>query len=92
MRQARRTVDGQRSNVASKYKPAAPKMSRLQGEINQWPKRRARPKPTLETRHFRDGTQAGELRLLRCDAGASVNFPPRGMLTASGAIIFTNEN
>jgi len=31
---------------------------------------RAEPKPTRETRHFWDGTQAGELRLqrLRCCA------------------------
>jgi uncharacterized OB-fold protein len=38
---------------------------------------RARPKPTPETQHFWDGTQAGELRLQRCDACASVYFPPR---------------
>jgi uncharacterized OB-fold protein len=38
---------------------------------------RARPKPTPETRHFWDGTQAGELRLQRCDACANVYFPPR---------------
>ena len=38
---------------------------------------RARPKPTPETQHFWDGTQAGELRLQRCDACAHVYFPPR---------------
>ena len=38
---------------------------------------RARPKPTPETQHFWDGTQAGELRLQRCDAYANVYFPPR---------------
>src|SRR3982074_78058 len=37
---------------------------------------RARPKPTPETQHFWDGTQAGELRLQRCDACANVYFPP----------------
>ena len=35
------------------------------------------PKPTPETQHFWDGTQAGELRLQRCDACANVYFPPR---------------
>ncbi len=38
---------------------------------------RARPKPTPETKHFWDGTRAGELRLQRCDACAKVYFPPR---------------
>src|SRR5262249_30312256 len=38
---------------------------------------RAKPKPTPETRHFWDGTQAGELRLQRCDACAHAYFPPR---------------
>ncbi len=38
---------------------------------------RARPQPTPETQHFWDGTQAGELRLQRCDACAKVYFPPR---------------
>ena len=38
---------------------------------------RAKPKPTPETQHFWDGTQAGELRLQRCDACANVYFPPR---------------
>ena len=38
---------------------------------------RAKPKPTPETQHFWDGTQAGELRLQRCDACGNVYFPPR---------------
>jgi uncharacterized OB-fold protein len=35
------------------------------------------PKPTPETRHFWEGTRAGELRLQRCDDCAKVYFPPR---------------
>src|SRR5690242_14500404 len=38
---------------------------------------RARPKPTPETQHFWDGTQAGELRLQRCDDCSHAYFPPR---------------
>src|SRR3979411_2174698 len=38
---------------------------------------RARPKPTPETRHFWDGTQAGELRLQRCAARGNQHFPAR---------------
>jgi uncharacterized OB-fold protein len=38
---------------------------------------RARPKPTPETKHFWEGTKAGELRLQKCDACAHVYFPPR---------------
>ena len=38
---------------------------------------RAKPRPTPETQHFWDGTQAGELRLQRCDSCAHVYFPPR---------------
>lgn len=38
---------------------------------------RALPKPTPETRHFWEGTRAGELRLQRCDDCAHVYFPPR---------------
>jgi uncharacterized OB-fold protein len=38
---------------------------------------RAHPLPTPETRHFWDGTAAGELRLQRCDACSHVYFPPR---------------
>jgi uncharacterized OB-fold protein len=40
-------------------------------------RQRALPQPTPETRHFWDGTKAGELRLQRCDACAHVYFPPR---------------
>ena len=39
--------------------------------------RRPLPQPTPETRHFWDGTRAGELRLQRCAACAHVYFPPR---------------
>lgn len=35
------------------------------------------PVPTPETRHFWEGTLAGELRLQRCDDCAHVYFPPR---------------
>ena len=38
---------------------------------------RARPKATPETKHFWDGTQAGELRLQRCNKCAKAYFPPR---------------
>lgn len=38
---------------------------------------RALPQPTPETQHFWDGTQAGELRLQRCNDCAKVYFPPR---------------
>src|ERR1700759_2046783 len=38
---------------------------------------RARPVPTPETRHFWDGTAAGELRLQRCDDCSTAYFPPR---------------
>jgi uncharacterized OB-fold protein len=38
---------------------------------------RARPKPTPETKHFWDGTQAGELRLQRCNKCSKAYFPPR---------------
>jgi uncharacterized OB-fold protein len=39
--------------------------------------RRAIPQPTPETQPFWDGTNAGELRLQRCDACSHVYFPPR---------------
>ena len=45
---------------------------------------RAKPKPTPETQHFWDGTQAGELRLQRCDACAKVYFPPRPFCPGCG--------
>jgi uncharacterized protein len=35
------------------------------------------PVPTPETRHFWEGTRAGELRLQRCDDCRHVYFPPR---------------
>jgi uncharacterized OB-fold protein len=35
------------------------------------------PVPTPETAHFWQGTQAGELRLQRCDDCQHVYFPPR---------------
>src|ERR1700687_5831838 len=38
---------------------------------------RAKPKPTPETQHFWDGTQAGELRRQRGDACSNLYFPPR---------------
>ena len=38
---------------------------------------RALPVPTPETKHFWEGTQAGELRLQRCDDCSNVYFPPR---------------
>ncbi|HYM33305.1 MAG TPA: Zn-ribbon domain-containing OB-fold protein [Candidatus Cybelea sp.] len=39
--------------------------------------KRALPEPTPETRHFWDGTKAGELRLQRCDDCRHTYFPPR---------------
>src|SRR6202035_1689763 len=45
---------------------------------------RAKPKPTPETQHFWDGTQAGEMRLQRCDACAHVYFPPRPFCPSCG--------
>jgi hypothetical protein len=38
---------------------------------------RALPRPTPETRHFWEGTRAGELRLQRCGACGEIWFPPR---------------
>ena len=35
------------------------------------------PRPTPETRHFWEGTQAGELRLQRCGDCGTAYFPPR---------------
>jgi uncharacterized protein len=35
------------------------------------------PVPTPETQHFWEGTQAGELRLQRCDDCRHTYFPPR---------------
>lgn len=39
--------------------------------------KRPLPLPTPETKHFWEGTQAGEIRLQRCDDCAKVYFPPR---------------
>jgi len=39
--------------------------------------RRALPVPTPETRHFWEGTLAGELRLQRCRPCGRAYFPPR---------------
>src|ERR1700686_4860152 len=38
---------------------------------------RALPVPTPETQGFWDGTNAGELRLQRCDSCGKTYFPPR---------------
>jgi hypothetical protein len=54
-------------------------------ENNMAESQRARPKPTPETQHFWDGTQAGELRLQRCDACTNVYFPPRPFCPACGS-------
>ena len=35
------------------------------------------PVPTPETKHFWDGTRAGQLRLQRCDDCSHIYFPPR---------------
>jgi uncharacterized protein len=45
-------------------------MSQSQGQ-------RPLPDPTPETRHFWEGTRAGELRLQRCDDCRHIYFPPR---------------
>jgi uncharacterized OB-fold protein len=46
---------------------------------------RALPAPTPETQYFWDGTQAGELRLQRCDSCGKNYFPPRPFCTACGS-------
>ena len=46
---------------------------------------RARPKPTPETRHFWEGTRAGELRLQRCHTCEKAYFPPRPFCPACGS-------
>ena len=43
------------------------------------------PEPTPETRHFWEGTRAGELRLQRCDDCGKVYFPPRSFCPACGS-------
>jgi uncharacterized OB-fold protein len=61
-----------------RIKTATSKLPTSRGDIADMAEpARARPKPTPETQHFWDGTQAGELRLQRCDACANVYFPPR---------------
>ena len=40
-------------------------------------RQRPLPEPTPETRHFWEGTKAGELRLQCCDACRHIYFPPR---------------
>ena len=35
------------------------------------------PVPTPETKHFWEGTKAGQVRLQRCDACSHTYFPPR---------------
>ena len=39
--------------------------------------KRPLPQPTPETKHFWEGTQAGEIRLQKCGDCAKVYFPPR---------------
>jgi uncharacterized OB-fold protein len=39
--------------------------------------KRPLPEPTPETRHFWEGTRAGELRLQRCTSCSHTYFPPR---------------
>jgi uncharacterized OB-fold protein len=78
MQQVGWTVDAPWSNVASRPQQRAPRpdpQGRKMADMAE--PTRARPKPTPETQHFWDGTQAGELRLQRCDACANVYFPPR---------------
>lgn len=49
------------------------------------PPGRARPEPTPETKHFWDGTRAGEIRLQRCTDCAKPYFPPRPFCPACGS-------
>lgn len=46
---------------------------------------RTPPAMTPDTRHFWQGTQAGELRLQRCDDCAQAYFPPRPTCPAYGS-------
>jgi len=43
------------------------------------------PLPTPETKHFWEGTRAGELRLQRCTACEKVYFPPRPFCPKCGS-------
>ena len=47
--------------------------------------KRALPEPTPETRHFWEGTQAGELRLQSCDDCRHTYFPPRPFCPKCGS-------
>jgi uncharacterized protein len=71
------TVDAGWSNVASRLQQAGHAARSREKITDMAEPARAKPKPTPETQHFWDGTQAGELRLQRCDACANVYFPPR---------------
>ena len=46
---------------------------------------RARPAPTPETKHFWEGTRAGELRLQRCLRCEKAYFPPRPFCPSCGS-------
>jgi uncharacterized OB-fold protein len=69
------TPDGQMSHQDCNTRATRPTLGEEMTDMAE--PARARPKPTPETQHFWDGTQAGELRLQRCDACANVYFPPR---------------
>ena len=43
------------------------------------------PAPTPETKHFWEGTRAGELRLQKCAACAKAYFPPRPFCPKCGS-------
>lgn len=43
------------------------------------------PKPTPETRHFWEGTKAGQLWIQRCEECAHRYFPPRPFCPACGS-------
>jgi uncharacterized protein len=43
------------------------------------------PAPTPETKHFWEGTKAGELRLQKCDGCSHVYFPPRPFCPSCGS-------
>jgi len=47
--------------------------------------RRPLPEPTPETKHFWDGTQAGELRLQACNDCRHTYFPPRPFCPKCGS-------
>ena len=75
--------------VINKQKPKQDRSKILgceaKGELTDMAEpQRARPKPTPETQHFWDGTNAGELRLQRCNKCAKTYFPPRPFCPACG--------